>query len=57
MTFASEQDTWCSMEVVFQTIEHIIRSEEWYRAFLNPNLETPKPVIQVNEVSYGKTTW
>ena len=25
--------------------------------FLNPNLETSKPVIQVNEVSYGKATW
>ena len=42
------------MEDVFQTIECITWSEEWYRAFFNPNLETSKPVIQVNEVSYCK---
>ena len=54
---ASEQDTWHSMKDVFQTIEHITRSKVWHRAFFNPNLETVKPIIQVNEVSYGKTTW
>ena len=40
------------MEDVFQTIEHITMSEEGYRTFSNPNLETSKPVIQVNEVYY-----
>ena len=45
------------MEDVSQTIEHITRSEEWNRAFFNPNLETSKPVMQVNEVSYGKNPW
>ena len=45
------------MEDIFQTIEHITRSKEWYRAFFNPNLETSKPVIQVNEVSYSKAMW
>ena len=54
---ASEQDTWCSMEEVFQTTEHVTRSEEQNRAFFNPNLETLKPVIQVNKVSYGKNIW
>ena len=54
---ASKHDTWHSMEDVFQTIDHITRSEEQYRAFFNPNLETAKQVIQVNEVSYSKTTW
>ena len=28
-----------------------------YTGFFNPNPETSKPVIQVNEVSYGKATW
>ena len=37
---ASEQDIWYSMEDIFQTIEHVTRSVEWNRAFLNPNLET-----------------
>ena len=54
---ASEQDTWHSMEDVFQTIEHITRSKEHYRAFFNPTLETMQPVIQVNEVSYSKASW
>ena len=49
--------TWCSIEDIFQTIDHITRSEEWYRAFFNLNLETSKPVIQVNKVSYGKDIW
>ena len=31
-------------------------SEEWNRAFFNPNLEALRPVIQVIEVSSGKTT-
>ena len=47
----SEQDTWCSMEDDFQTVEYITRSEERYSVFFNPNLETMKPVIQVNEVN------
>ena len=55
--FASKQDTWCSMEDVFQTKEHITRLVEWNRAFFNPNLETWRPTMQVNEVSYGKATW
>ena len=42
------------MEDVFQIIEHVTRSEEQNRAFFNPNLKASKPVIQVNEVSYGK---
>ena len=42
------------MEDVFQTIEHITRSEEQNMVFFNPNLETLKPVMQINEVSYGK---
>ena len=42
------------MEDVFQTIEHVTRSEEQNRAFFNPTLEASKPVIQVNEVSYSK---
>ena len=54
---ASKQDTWCSMEDVFQTIEHVIRFKEQYKAFFNSNLETLKPVIQVNKVSYVKATW
>ena len=54
---ASEQETWCPMEDVFQTIGHVTRSKERYRAFFNPNLETMKPVMQVNEVSYGKAIW
>ena len=54
---ASEQDTQQSIEDVFQTIEHVTRCQEWNRAFFNPNLEASKPVIQVNEVSYGKATW
>ena len=54
---ASEQDTWCSMEDVFQSIEHVTSFEEWTRAFFNPNLETLKPIMQVNEESYGKTMW
>ena len=53
---ASEQDTWRSMEDVFQTIDHVARSEEWNRAFFKPNFETSQPVIQVNEVNYGKAT-
>ena len=54
---ASKQDTCLSMEDVIQTIECITRSEEQNRAFFNPNLEALRPVIQVNEVSYGKATW
>ena len=42
------------MEDVFQTINHVTRSEEQYKVFFNPNLETSKPVIKVNEVSYSK---
>ena len=53
---ASEQDTWHSMENVFQTIEHVTRSEEQNRAFFNPNLEVLKPAIQVKEVSHSKAT-
>ena len=45
------------MDNVFQTIEHITRSEEQNRAFFNPNLETSKPVMQVNEVNYSKNMW
>ena len=45
------------MEDVFQTIDHITSSEEQNKAFFNPNLEASKLGIQVNEVSYGKTTW
>ena len=44
------------MEGVIQTIEQVTRSEEWNRAFFNPNLEVSRPVMQVNEVTYGKTT-
>ena len=54
---ASDQDTWWSMEDVFQTIECITRSKEQYGAFLNPNLETMQPVVQVNELSYSKANW
>ena len=53
----SKQDTWLSMEDVIQTIEQVTRSEEWNRAFINPNLEALRPVIQEHEVNYGKTTW
>ena len=53
---ASKEDTWHSMEDVFQTTGHVMRSEEQYRVFFNPNLETLKPVIQVNEVNYTKAT-
>ena len=53
---ASEQDTWHSIEDVFQTIEHVTRSKEQYRAFFKPNLETVQPIIQVNKVSYSKAT-
>ena len=42
------------MQDIFQTIEHVTRCKEWYRAFFNPNLETLRPVKQVNKVSYGK---
>ena len=45
------------MEDVFQTTECITRSEEQYRAFVNPNLEPMQPVVQVDEVSYGKASW
>ena len=50
----SKLDTWCSMEDVFQTIEHITRSEQWNRSFFNPDLEASKPVMQVKEMRYGK---
>ena len=53
---ASEQDTWFSMVDIIQTIEQVTRSEEWNRAFFNPNLEASRTVIQANEVCYGKTT-
>ena len=43
------------MEDVFQRIECVTRSEQQNRTFFNPNLETSKSVIQVNEVRYGKT--
>ena len=42
---------------VFQTRECMTRSKEWYRALFNPHLETMQPVVQVNEVSYGKANW
>ena len=45
------------MEDVFQTIEHVTRSEEQNRAFFNSNLEPSKPPMQVNEMSYGKAMW
>ena len=45
------------MEDIIWTIEHSTRSEKWNRAFFNPNLEASRPVIQVNEVSYGKAMW
>ena len=44
---ASEQDTWLSMENIIQTIQQVTRSQEWNRAFFNPNLEVSRPVIQV----------
>ena len=53
---ASKQDTWKSMKDVFQMINHVTRSKEWTRAFFKPNFKTAQPVIQVNEVSYGKAT-
>ena len=53
----SEQNTGHSMEDIFQTIEPINKSEEWYRAFFNPNLERMQPIVQVNGVSYGKANW
>ena len=54
---ATKQDTWNLKEDVFQTIEHITQSEEWNGAFFNPNLETLKPVMQVNKVNYSKAMW
>ena len=54
---ASKQETWLSIEDVIQTIEQVTTSEEWKRAFFNPNLEAVRPVIQVNDVNYSKTTW
>ena len=45
------------MEDVLKTINQVIRSEEQNRTFFNPMLEASRPVIQVNEVSYSKTTW
>ena len=44
------------MEDVFQTVNHVTRSEEQNRVFFKPNFETMQPVIQVNEVNYGKAT-
>ena len=44
------------MEDVFQMINHVTRSKEQNRAFFKPNLETTEPVIQANEVGYGKAT-
>ena len=44
------------MEDVFQRIEHVIRSKEQNRVFFNPNLETSKSIMQVNEVNYSKAT-
>ena len=53
---ASEQDTWWSMEDVFQTMDHDTGSEEWNRTFFQPNFETAQPVIQVNKVNCIKST-
>ena len=52
----SEQDTWRSMEDVFQTRNHVTRSKEQNRELFKPNFETVHPVIQVNKVNYGKAT-
>ena len=43
-------------EDVFQTIDCVTRSEEQSRAFFKPNFEPVQPVLQVNEVNYGRTT-
>ena len=53
---ASGQDTWWSVEDVFQMIDHVTRSEEQNRAFFKPNFEPAQSVLQVNEMSFGKAT-
>ena len=45
------------MADVFQTIELITKLEKQNRVFFNPNLETLRQTMQVNEVNYGKATW
>ena len=44
---ASKQDTWQSMEDVFEMIDHVTRSKEWNRTFFKP----AQSVLQVNEVN------
>ena len=54
--FASEQDTWWSMEDVFKMTDHVTSFKEQNRAFFTPNFETVQPVIQVTELNYSKAT-
>ena len=55
--FVSEQDTWQSMEDVFQMIGHVTRIKEQNRVFFKPNFKPAQPGLQVNEVNLGKATW
>ena len=50
----SEQDTWWSLEDVFQMIDHVTWIEEQNRAFFKPNFEPVQPSMQVDEVNFGK---
>ena len=54
---ASDQDTWWSMEDVFQMIDHVTRIMEQNRVFFKPNFKQMQPSLQVNEVNLGKATW
>ena len=44
------------MEDAYQMINNVMGSKEWNRSFFKPNFEPAQPVLQVNEVNYGKAT-
>ena len=51
---AKEQDSWRTMQEVFNTINHITRMEERTKIYLEPNFES---VLQVSKDTRGKYRW